>query len=464
MNLTRLRNVYLAYSIETADREGSWISFSQRRRETEAQSRELSRSEDQFLSVRAARLIDRAVREHPEVRLLAGAYLARLASGIAVLLFAAIFGFVANRLGPEQSINILSFPLLGMLTWNLAVFLWEAFRLLWRRGGGGLELWLTERLKQGWGQLDRLSQVGLAADCRRVFSQSWNPVAEPVHRARRKANLHLAAAVFALSLVGGMYLDGLTYEYRAIWQSTFLRAEQVQALVNAILGPASAVSGIGVPDVSDMRWSVGQGEGQLAALWIHLYAITVGLFVIGPRLGLSFLWWRWSIVRVSRIRLRDLAPIYVDRLVAEARGQLVTVRAVSHGQVVTEVTRDRAEAAVAVQMGAPVSIEWAEPISFGHEEEFLERLKVGEGHLVLVFDLAVTPEEEVHGDLVSGILARLEGKGQHLHILLDAAAFDVNRAHLGDATERRKTREQNWRRILLLDRGDCRSDIDISIF
>ena len=62
--------------------------------------------------------------------------------------------------------------------------------------------------------------------------------------------LHLAAAATALGVIAGLHTRGLAFEYRASWESTFLGAEQVDALLSVTLAPGSWLTGIPVPDVA----------------------------------------------------------------------------------------------------------------------------------------------------------------------------------------------------------------------
>ena len=140
--------------------------------------------------------------------------------------------------------------------------------------------------------------------------------------ARAAVMLHLAAAALAAGLIGGMYLRGLVLDYRAGWQSTFLEAPAVHAVLQPLLAPATAVTGIAIPSVDTLAAQrVGpDGRGSAdAAPWIHLYAAMLALFVVGPRLLLALVaalqsWWlarRWAL---------PWQDAYFQRLMREHRG------------------------------------------------------------------------------------------------------------------------------------------------
>ena len=61
------------------------------------------------------------------------------------------------------------------------------------------------------------------------------------------------------------------------WDSTFLDATQVHRLLQVVLGPASVLTGLSLPDVAhlaQLRFSASPGEN--AGPWIHLLAVTIG--------------------------------------------------------------------------------------------------------------------------------------------------------------------------------------------
>src|SRR5690606_2460826 len=115
----------------------------------------------------------------------------------------------------------------------------------------------------------------------------------PGDAARAGALLHAASALFAVGLLAGLYLRGLAFEYRAGWERTFLDADGVRWLLGLVLGPASALTGLALPDapaLADLRFDAGPGER--AARWIHLYAVSVALYVLLPRLLLALRGWQ----------------------------------------------------------------------------------------------------------------------------------------------------------------------------
>jgi hypothetical protein len=193
-----------------------------------------------------------------------------------------IIGVAFDRLGPPEHVNLLAPAVWAVVAWNLGVYIASA--LQWRGGvGGWLGPWLARRGGRG----------DLAA------SLLWARHAAPLSMKRAALVLHTAAAMLALGLVLGLYLRGLVLDYRAGWQSTFLDVHAVQSLLSALLAPASWLTGIAVPDVAPLRVGPGAPAQATAAPWIHLYATTLVLFVVLPRLVLAA-WCAWRAGALSQ--------------------------------------------------------------------------------------------------------------------------------------------------------------------
>jgi hypothetical protein len=86
-----------------------------------------------------------------------------------------------------------------------------------------------------------------------------------------------------------LYARGVLNEYAAGWESTFLDAAQVHALLSFLFAPALAVfplQGFSLADVQALRF-VQEPSPAGGARWVHLYAATLLLLVVLPRLVLA---------------------------------------------------------------------------------------------------------------------------------------------------------------------------------
>ena len=74
----------------------------------------------------------------------------------------------------------------------------------------------------------------------------------PLYAARIGRVLHLSAALFALGAIVGLYLRAIVFEYRIGWESTYLQAPMVHAILAFVLGPASSLIGMPFPSIESV--------------------------------------------------------------------------------------------------------------------------------------------------------------------------------------------------------------------
>ena len=84
--------------------------------------------------------------------------------------------------------------------------------------------------------------------------------------------------------IAGLYVRGLVFEYRATWESTFLDAPTVRAILAAAYWPGARVLGLAVPDAAQIA-AIRAPASENAALWLHLMSATLAAVVIVPRAG-----------------------------------------------------------------------------------------------------------------------------------------------------------------------------------
>ncbi|MEZ5660794.1 MAG: DUF2868 domain-containing protein [Burkholderiaceae bacterium] len=323
-------------------------------------------------------------------------------------------GLLADALSGGQRFNLLSPPFLMLLAWNLFTYLLLAADVV--RAARRSEPWLLRLLGRSLARGDSASaplepaqtpaEKSAETVIRQEFGRLWRQRSAPLARARALAWLHLAAALFAIGMVASLYWRGLALEYRAGWESTFLDAAQVSALLGHLLWPAAAISGIALPDeaaLAALNFSIGAGEN--AARWIHLFAITLMLAIGLPR-GLMAVW--------QMIRARSLAHEFPWPLDDAARRRLLagTRTGTLHGRWLVlpygytpPATTPALLRAALDQDGATLRL--LEGWRLGDEDDRTPpRLDDGERLLVL-FNLAATPEAEHHGRLLDMLSATL---------------------------------------------------------
>lgn len=449
MNEHAARQVLLVRAVEGADRDRRLITESDRQHAARAAA-ELARwsaaehgeaaSAERFVEKRAELLAGKlAERERALMR--AGQAVAwRPWIGVALAVAAFAFGAFFQQLGDRQQINVLAFPLLTIVLWNLAVYValvLGAFAR--RRTPTGLSAALTGATRRRAGRLR-----GVAATAFATFIDDWARAGAPLARARAARVLHLAAALLALGAIAGLYVRGLVFEYRAGWESTFLEPAQVHALLAFLLGPAAGALGMPLPtaaDVAAIRWPESTGEN--AARWIHWYALTVGALVVVPRLVLAA-WARWREQRWSRRFPLALDEPYFRRLLAGFTPDRAQLRVLPYSYTVDEPGLHGLREATRTLLGDASDLALRPAVAFGEEASAAAGLDPADrsvGLSVALFSLASTPEHENHGAFL-GVLR--DAIGPRLIALVDEAPLKRRLGDLPAARDRLAERRRAW--------------------
>jgi len=459
MNEADARRVLLLRALETAAPDGPLWTAEDREWATRAARDALGTEApaEDWLAGRARIAMQRlAPRDATLARRAAPA--ARVARAVALAVACALaLGVAADAIGPTQRINLLAPPVWAVVAWNLLVYLWLALAAVARRGaappGGPLRAWIARwwapapwpaRWPTGGGAAAARIEVDAA------FGALWSRHALPIAGARAAAVLHAAAAALAAGLAAGLYLRGLVLDYRAGWQSTFLDAATVHAVLAAAFAPASALTGIAVPDAATVEAlrvlpaapggpEAGAGGGANAAPWIHLYAATLAVAVVLPRTLLA----AWQGARARRLAATIELPIaepYYQALLRAQRGHAAGVIVLPHAAAPSAQAALGLRSLLAGVFGESVQLRIGAPVAFGHEEEATVPAPSDAAAALALFDLAATPEAEQHGRMMQA-LARTAG-ATPLVMLLDEAAF-VRR--FGARSERHQQRRAAWR-------------------
>lgn len=326
-----------------------------------------------------------------------------------ILAAALIAGIVVDEIGAEGRINLLAPPLLGLLAWNLLVYLWLAERWSagWRRSGSRAPGPLRTLVARIAGlRLPRRQKAGGTGAAVHAFAIEWATRAAPLYRARAARILHFAAAAFAVGVVAGLYLRGIAFEYRASWSSTFLDATQVRALLATVLAPGSAVTGIAVPEVAEVA-SIRAGAvpgSENAARWLHLFAATVTLLVIAPRLLLGAAELAIEARRAKRIDIELDAPDMRRLLRAYRAGPARTV-VVPYSFTLAPTAANALRALIQRAVGTG-TVELLPAVSYTSDDVATVQVPDDATLAVALFNAAATPERETHAAFAAALAAR----------------------------------------------------------
>lgn len=340
-------------------------------------------------------------------------------------------GYALSGLGQESEFNLLALPLVGVLLWNAVVMalslVWELWPAPQASRGGSLLEWLAQRVSPVINERssDGETLTGLTVD-QRFAMLAGAPAMERLQR-RLRAWMHIAAALLALGSITGLYARGWSQEYRAVWESTLLSETGAQKFFGTLFGPASSTLKLPLPvnDLPQMHRTRGQATQPGPALpWIHLYAGTLFLFIMVPRLGLAGLTlWRSHLVLQKRLRKMGWRT-YLRRTLRAVEGGQEVITILIHATDATPVHRDVWARGVRERYGAMIEPDMIH-IPLGDEDDFVASWKPTSSKVVIVFNLATTPEQEVQRRFVQDLHQALitQQREAEIIVLLDATSI-----------------------------------------
>jgi hypothetical protein len=402
-------------------------------------------SAEAFIAKRAELLTAKLIERSPRTGRVLAAMRWRPWIGVALPAIALATGLVAEHIADRGHVNILAFPLLGIIVWNLAIYVWllvRTSRALVRRSRRGPG-WVAQLLSGARRNLGARVTGPLAAAAA-SFALDWGERSAPLIAARAARILHLSAAALAFGAIAGLFLRGLAFEYRAGWESTFLDPPAVHGLLTFFLGPAARLSGQPLPTVEELaalRWNAGDGEN--AARWIYLYAVTVVGAVIVPRLLLAAIAGLRERGLSSRFPL-PLEEAYFRRLLSGWREAPARVEVMTYAYTPVADAKQGLERLAAAMFGDDVQVHWARSVAFGDEETLgatPDRSQPAADMVVALFNLAATPETENHGVFLDRLKTRAPGR---LAALVDEGPYRSRLGAQAGAASRLAQRRQAW--------------------
>jgi len=447
-------------AIEEGDTEGLLLTEERRREATGQacagltsdmiQSDRISDREEAFLLRRTRKLEQEVfgwsgslVRVMERLTVVQGRTLWMIAGWIAAL----VLGYVVSGLGQEAEFNLLALPLVGVLAWNGLIMVAALVLELKSEGRSPILEWLAQRLSPSPADPSGEGEVptGMSVDQR--FSQLADAPAMERWQRRFRSWLHVGAAMLALGSAVGLYAHGWSKEYRAVWESTLLSDSQAQGFFGALFKPASSALHLPLPldKLPEMHRTQGQVASSAPALpWIHLYAGTLVLLVIVPRLLLAALSvWRAHAVMLKRMRSMGWKT-YLIRTLRSVEGGQEVITVLIHATDATPTHREVWTRGVRDRFGRMVETEMI-TVPLGDEDDFVAEWKPAHPRVFIIFNLATTPELEVQRRFaldVKQVLMTRQPEAE-LMVLLDATSIG-NRW----SPEKLAVREKLWTEML----------------
>jgi hypothetical protein len=477
MNETAAREVLLVRAIERADTSQSLLSREDRefasRSATElarwgAAEKRAPLDPREFLARRARLLLDKLDERHQRALRAARAGLWRAPLAALLPPVALLAGALFERLGDTQRINVLALPLLGLVGWNLAVYLVILLGPVLRRlrpgarieAAGASTLGLLRDALRALLERSTPRASGPLLQPLAAFNDDWRAASAALTAARLSWLLHLCAALFAAGAVAGMYLRGLLFDYRAVWESTLLGATSVHVLLSTLLGPAARLLGDAFPTVAELgALRHPPSNGESAARWIHWYAVTVGVLIIAPR-ALLALASGWRARRLEQAFPLDLGQPYFRRLLGTLGDTHEVVRAVPFSLTLGPRQREGLASVVSHLWGERSRLQFAPPVAYdpanddaaSHPAAGAPMADAGAADAgassapptltLALCSLAATPERENHGRFLDDLGQRC---GTPHLLLVDAGGYARRLGTLAGASARLDERRVAWR-------------------
>jgi hypothetical protein len=452
------RRVVLVRAIETADTKHEILSEDDRMYASRS-ARELAQwtaadgktsvTLDHFLQHRSEQILKRLAERTPPF----AAFLRRRPSlgALAFLLplVALVAGAAIDHIADPHRVDLLSAPLLLIVLWNLVVYIvLFAWMFVRSKRKGWVSPDLMRRLSVGKSALPRKLPAPLATALGQ-YTLDWTAISWGLTHARLARTIHLAASAFALGAILSLYARGLLTAYAAGWESTFLDAGQVHALLSWVFKPALLVfplQGFSVADVQALRF-VQEPSAAGGARWVHLYAASLLLLVVLPRVALA-VWSGWRAARLSRRFPVDLQQPYYRRLAGEIGMQEGPglLRVLPYSFTLDERRNHALDTIARTLLGTSARLMLRPSIAYGDDvRAALEEVDADAGAALsaALFNLAATPEQENHGAFLAALRQRVPGA----IVLLDESSLAERAGGQPDADARIAERVALWRQF-----------------
>ncbi|GJL69313.1 MAG: hypothetical protein NPIRA06_19480 [Nitrospirales bacterium] len=459
MNSRAISKILLIQALEQSDPQARYISHSTRQRATQQAKTRSSHeptssieSSIQFLTNRAESLWKFLSTSYPIItESFRGAQATIPFTIVAIPAFAA--GLLINGLGTSQQVNLLNFPLSILLLWNIGTYASTILSLLLgkeltgpllrhlSKGLGTAREWLGKGPWPKIALLGRADREWILQSTERFMNLWWRHC-HPIVTSRVRHLLHIGSASLALGIILSMYVRGLVLDYQATWESTFLSAAQVHTVLQGLLGPAAWLLGFPFPSVEDLAHLQAPGHGS-AAPWIHMWALTAFVGIVIPRVILAWLSARFAHNAAQSFTLNLDEPYYLQLLSTE-RGQGIQIDILPYSYQPSPAALDFLGQCLLDLIGNQATLHWRAPLPYGQTSVPWLRETSSPQTMVLVCNLAQTPEAEVHGELFHMLQTSIEScNGQHhLLLVLDQEPY----RHLADQTQM-TGRLQTWQRL-----------------
>ncbi|MBK8991406.1 MAG: DUF2868 domain-containing protein [Gammaproteobacteria bacterium] len=424
--------VLLVRSIETQGGFGNQLQDADKQMATRMAIEQVGKdaAPDAFIAARATALIGQLAPKEPLIEAILAVRLWRSAWIWASVAVGLVLGVGTSELfGEDDRQNIVDLLPWLVILWNLAVYValiagkhmplrpgfierlarwanpWSLAAMTGKRHGSPAFLF-HPRLRP---LIRRIRSSTELAAVLRDFGRAWTSACLPMVTARTALLLHAASFAFVIGVIVSMYANAWGNDLALVWESSIVTSPgAARLLLSVLFAPALYVTGFALPDTSwfaALRESAGSVSTVEAAMdWLYLYVVSLLLLVAIPRMLLAL----WNVWRSRRLSCRfplSLDDGYFRSLLRAQRDVTANVRIVPYACEPAEAATDSLEGLVGAAIGGPAVVNVETPVPFGGEDEpaLLPAPHADTTHLLVLFDLGATPEEENHGAFIKTI-------------------------------------------------------------
>lgn len=454
-----LSKILLVQALEESDPQGFFLPLSTRHHATQQARADYSSSGDPanqdtltFLKNRTDAIWAFLNQSYPNLTQGWSQPVPYISAGL-VAIPALVAGLLINGLGTSQRVNLLNFPLLLLLGWNVGIYLSTVILTAMPPSSTRIWLdlpaqWLSKRAGQWETRFSRnpkgrdSSSIRWMQEATQQFIGTYWQKTRHLWIQHLRQRLHLGAACMALGIVLGLYIRGLALDYQATWESTFLSANQVHGLLYTLLGPAAWLLHFSFPTVADIVNLQAPQHGP-AAPWIHLWAITALAVIVIPRSLLAWVGHR-SLRKAQKRFVLPLHDPYFVHLLAPDRGQGTHVTIMPYSYQPSPHAKAFLETAFLDLFGNLATLHWEAPVPFGQDILVWPKTSTPHRTLVIIFNAGQTPEREVQGEWLHLLQTEMNTAqpASRLLVILDEEPY---RQTIDPA--RMNERRQAWQRL-----------------
>ncbi len=451
------RRILLVRSIEQASNNGGiWTTHDAKAATlaTNSMTREKS-AFDLFLARRAELVIEKITKQNSGVVIELSKQHPLTLLGWILIVTAFATGLITDHLMADRWVNIIEWPIVLLICWNLGFVTYIVaiyFLSLFRHKMQSKSSWCTDILGrwQLWGIRSFTSRKKTQAWIK-TFESQWCKNCISLNNKRISLVFHAASIAFSIGALASLYMRGLFKEYRAGWESTFISADTIHAIARFVLAPGAWLFNINIPDAEHIAGlQTSNGIGELAGEWIHLYAGSILVCVILPRLVLLAIT-GYSKSSIQRNFPLALSSIYYTALKSVRAGYKAAVLTIPFRYELTAAMKSNLTMLLERSHGLSSSVTLEQSVVMGNDSDDWKSALHHEGYIAVfvIFNLAATAEEDTHGRVMQRISKESKALVPVIPIVDTSAYTDQSPDRCDDRNKLRfSQRCDQWRQIL----------------